>query len=257
MSNGSAILAPSVTPPLQIRIARPRSKPVSRTDLSCQRMNNRKPGWSPTTVICPLQGEVSSNRNTLPGRSFLVSPSVTVMEKMPCKTIPNCVAGVGWLRRFSRSWAPQRASNPPKKAREAGKSLPIWTRRRRGREIRRAKLGRYVLKVRAPVRAAIEPCVSETGRIRGFLAARGGDMPRQSGYGDNKHQRLGLPFHRSIPLDPDRRPGQSPPWLERNKHWRGRRPASPPSTSLLARCHRTPVIGSGGLEHGSFSAIRL
>jgi hypothetical protein len=54
-----------------------------------QRTNMRNPGWSPTTVMCPLQGEVSSNRNTLPGRSFLVSPSVVVMEKMPCKTMPN------------------------------------------------------------------------------------------------------------------------------------------------------------------------
>ena len=54
-----------------------------------QRTNIRNPGWSPTTVMCPLQGAVSSNRNTLPGRSCLVSPSVTVMEKLPCKTMPN------------------------------------------------------------------------------------------------------------------------------------------------------------------------
>ena len=54
-----------------------------------QRTNMRNPGWSPTTVMCPLQGEVSSNRNTLPGRSCLVSPSVVVMEKLPCKTMPN------------------------------------------------------------------------------------------------------------------------------------------------------------------------
>src|SRR3954471_3723492 len=54
-----------------------------------QRTSMRNPGWSPTTVMCPLQGAVSSNRNTLPGRSCLVSPSVTVMEKLPCKTMPN------------------------------------------------------------------------------------------------------------------------------------------------------------------------
>jgi hypothetical protein len=54
-----------------------------------QRTNMRNPGWSPTTVMCPLQGAVSSNRKTLPGRSCLVSPSVTVMEKLPCKTMPN------------------------------------------------------------------------------------------------------------------------------------------------------------------------
>ena len=54
-----------------------------------QRTNIKNPGWSPTTVMCPLQGEVSSNRNTLPGRSCLVSPSVVVIEKLPCKTMPN------------------------------------------------------------------------------------------------------------------------------------------------------------------------
>jgi hypothetical protein len=54
-----------------------------------QRTNIRNPVSSPTTVICPLQGEVSSSRNTLPGRSRLVSPSVVVMEKMPCRTMPN------------------------------------------------------------------------------------------------------------------------------------------------------------------------
>src|SRR5262249_2500019 len=37
----------------------------------------------------PLQGVVSSNRNTLPGGSRLVSPSVVVMEKTPCRTMPN------------------------------------------------------------------------------------------------------------------------------------------------------------------------
>lgn len=54
-----------------------------------QRTNIRNPVSWPTTVICPLQGEVSSSRNTLPGRSRLVSPSVVVMEKMPCRTMPN------------------------------------------------------------------------------------------------------------------------------------------------------------------------
>src|SRR5262245_42622110 len=53
------------------------------------RTNIRNPGWSPTTVMCPLQGEVSSNRNTLPGLSRRVSPSVVVMEKVPCRTMPN------------------------------------------------------------------------------------------------------------------------------------------------------------------------
>ena len=53
------------------------------------RTNMRNPGSSPTTVMCPWQGEVSSNRNTLPGRSRLVSPSVVEMEKVPCRTMPN------------------------------------------------------------------------------------------------------------------------------------------------------------------------
>ena len=47
-----------------------------RSPAGTQRTNIRNPGWSPTTVMCPLQGEVSSNRNTLPGGSRLVSPSV-------------------------------------------------------------------------------------------------------------------------------------------------------------------------------------
>src|SRR5262249_16832568 len=60
-----------------------------RSPPATQRTNIRNPGWSPTTVMCPLQGAVSSNRNTLPGRSRLVSPSVVVMEKLPCRTMPN------------------------------------------------------------------------------------------------------------------------------------------------------------------------
>ena len=81
-----------------------------------------------------------------------------------------------------------------------GKVAADMNRRRRGREIRLAKLGRHVLKVRIPVRAAKEPCVSETGRISGVLAARGGGMPRQGGNGDNERQRFGLPVHPSIPF---------------------------------------------------------
>ena len=69
--------------------ARSPPSPAKRSPPRAQRTNIRNPGWSPTTVMCPLQGEVSSNRNTLPGGSRLVSPSVVVMEKTPCRTMPN------------------------------------------------------------------------------------------------------------------------------------------------------------------------
>ena len=63
--------------------------PPLKAASATQRTNMRNPVWSPTTVMCPLQGEVSSNRNTLPGGRRLVSPSVVVMEKIPCRTMPN------------------------------------------------------------------------------------------------------------------------------------------------------------------------
>jgi hypothetical protein len=77
-----------------VRFRRPRlwmthSGDGQRWPAGTHRTNMRNPGSSPTTVMCPLQGEVSSNRNTLPGRSRLVSPSVVVMEKVPCRTMPN------------------------------------------------------------------------------------------------------------------------------------------------------------------------
>ena len=59
------------------------------------RANIRNPGWSPTTVMCPLHGEVSSSRSTSPAFNCLVSPSVAVIEKMPRRTVRNCTAGVG------------------------------------------------------------------------------------------------------------------------------------------------------------------
>jgi hypothetical protein len=88
------------------------------------RVTIRNPGWSPTTVICPLQGKVSSTLITSPVRNCLVSPSVVVIENAPCTTVTNCAAGAGWFSRFSRSRAPQPGSNPAKYAFEAGWSPP-------------------------------------------------------------------------------------------------------------------------------------
>jgi len=51
------------------------------------RVTIRNPGWSPTTVICPLQGKVSSTLITSPVRNCLVSPSVVVIENAPSTTV--------------------------------------------------------------------------------------------------------------------------------------------------------------------------
>jgi len=65
-------------------------RPVRRAPWeNTQRANRKNPGLSPTTVMWPLQGEMSSTRNTSPGRNRLVSPSVAVIEKSPSRTTMN------------------------------------------------------------------------------------------------------------------------------------------------------------------------
>src|SRR5262245_37415201 len=94
-------------------------------------------------------------------------------------------------------------------------------RRRRRREVRLAQISRHVLKMRISVRAAIEPCVSETGRIRGVLASRRDGIARESRKGGNKRREgLGLPAHPVTPFLAQR----------------SRRAKSPPS-SLSSRAH--------------------
>ena len=56
-------------------------------DLENYRAKSRYPGLSPTTVMCPLQGAMSSSRTVSPACNRLVSPSVTVIENTPRSTV--------------------------------------------------------------------------------------------------------------------------------------------------------------------------
>src|SRR5205085_652490 len=61
----------------------------------------------------------------------------------------------------------------------------------RRREVRGVELGRYVLKVRVSIRAAIEPRISETGRIREVLASGAGRICSQTHKDRNKRREGG------------------------------------------------------------------
>jgi hypothetical protein len=52
-----------------------------------QRAKSRNPGLSPTTVMCPMQGVMSSSKTVSPACNCLVSPSVTVIENTPRSTV--------------------------------------------------------------------------------------------------------------------------------------------------------------------------
>ena len=79
-------------PPIKIIVTSGRGRvtsagPIGNSLSDNQRAKSRNPGLSPTTVICPVQGVMSSSRTMSPACNCLVSPSVTVIENTPRSTV--------------------------------------------------------------------------------------------------------------------------------------------------------------------------
>src|SRR5262245_4814338 len=109
----------------------------------------RNPGWSPTTVMCPLQGEVSSNRNTLPGLSRLAVGRSDGKGTLQDNAEFSC--GSRMIETlFQILNAPARVEPSEERARGRKVASDVdWSGRRR--EVRLAEIDRHVLKVRVSV----------------------------------------------------------------------------------------------------------
>src|SRR5262245_53139143 len=181
-----------------------------RSPPGAHRTNMRNPGSSPTTVMCPLQGEVSSNRNTLPGRSRLVSPSGGGDGKGPLQNDAELNCGSRMVEAFFEVLStPARVKSSEECARGRKIASDVDWRRRR-REVFLAKLRRHVLKVGISVGRAIKPCVGEMQRIAAVLGARCGGIPQPAYENENERERLGLPAHRVTLLGFGRRLHRTP-----------------------------------------------
>ena len=152
----------------------------------------RNPGWSPTTVMCPLQGEVSSNRKIESTRLAVGKGTLQDNAELSCGS--RMIETL-----FQILNAPARVEPSEERARGRKVASDVdWSGRRR--EVRLAEIDRHVLKVRVSVGRAKEPCVDEMRRIAVVLASQCGGIPRSGDEGENERKGLGLPAHRVTPL---------------------------------------------------------
>src|SRR5215510_8963973 len=103
----------------------------------------RNPGWSPTTVMCPLQGEVSSNRKIESTRLAVGKGTLQDNAELSCGS--RMIETL-----FQILNVPARVE--PSEVRARGRKVASdvdWSGRRR--EVRLAEIDRLVLKVRVSV----------------------------------------------------------------------------------------------------------
>src|SRR5215472_3186571 len=113
----------------------------------------RNPGWSPTTVMCPLQGEVSSNRKIESTRLAVGKGTLQDNAELSCGS--RMIETL-----FQILNVPARVEPSEERARGRKVASDVdWSGRRR--EVRLAEIDRHVLKVRVSVGRAKEPCVGE------------------------------------------------------------------------------------------------